>query len=304
VSKAKPEPDDWRAFELSALEREYSPSSMVADINDELAVYAEASRSAQQQHPPITLNYEVDGGSSVHQTIDLYLPYSHERQQAPEDQHTDRVYRDIPLLIYIHGGYWQALSKHESAFMVPGVLRYNCAVAVIDYTLAPTASVRHIVEQCRCAVNTLFAQAGSYHLDPNRFVVAGSSAGAHLAALSTMDLAVAGLVLLSGIYDLRPIVSTYINEPLLLNEEEACALNPLLQEHTRTTPCIVAVGQIETSEFHRQSRDYANYLRAYGVPVAERVVADRNHFDLPIALGRPSDLHDLTMTLLVSGRFY
>src|SRR6202034_4793004 len=95
------------------------------------------------------------------------------------------------------------------------------AFAAIDYTLAPRASVGTIVEQCRRAIASLHRQAGAVGFDARRIYVSGNSAGAHLAAMllvagwqAAHGLAqdvVAAAVLLSGTYDLAPLMGTYID---------------------------------------------------------------------------------------------
>ena len=62
-------------------------------------------------------------------------------------------------MVYIHGGYWQELSKNESCLMAPGLVEQGFNVAVIDYTLAPVASISHMIAQCCRAVAWLLAQA-------------------------------------------------------------------------------------------------------------------------------------------------
>ena len=99
-------------------------------------------------------------------------------------------------------------------------------IAAIDYTLAPQASVGFIVEQCRRAIASLHRQASALGFDARRIYVSGNSAGAHLAAMLLVagwqaayglaDDVVAGAVLLSGIYDLEPLMGTYIDAALHL----------------------------------------------------------------------------------------
>jgi len=85
-----------------------------------------------------------------------------------------------------------------------------------------------------------------------------------------------GLALLSGIYDLRPLVGTYINDALGLDENAAKALSPIQHDLSAFPPTLVAWGEDETDEFKRQSRAFAQPLsKACTVEIE-----GRNHFDI------------------------
>src|SRR5690606_10365618 len=142
-----------------------------------------------------------------------------------------------PLLVFIHGGYWQELSKASSLFAAPDCIEAGVAFAAIDYTLAPQASVHAMALECRRALSYLHEHSAELGLDPQRIVIAGSSAGAHLAAMCCLrdwedaTNLPAGLpaaaVLVSGIYDLEPLIDTSINGPLSLDAAAAGAVSPL-----------------------------------------------------------------------------
>ena len=214
-----------------------------------------------------------------------------------------------PLLVYIHGGYWQEHSKNESLFAAPDCVVNAIAFAAIDYTLAPQASIATIVEQCRRAIASLHRQAAKLGFDARRIYVAGSSAGAHLAALLLVagwqaayglaDDVVAGAVLLSGIYDIEPLMGTYIDSVLHLTAEDAAALSPLRLKLGRPVKTIVAWGDNETDEFKRQSRAFVSALIRSGFPVSEFDIAGTNHFDIVFGLAnRESVLGQATVEMI------
>jgi arylformamidase len=259
--------EGWRQWPRERLEREYSPSSVIPSLAIELEGYARASEAARRAAPPTVVSY----GPRPSETFDWF--------RAPSGGLA-------PALIYIHGGYWQELSKRESAFMVPPLREQGVGVAVVDYQLAPAARLEAIVDQCAAASRHLLDQAAELGIDPRRVVVAGCSAGGHLSAmvLGRVD-GLAGGILLSGVYDLRPLVGTYINDALGLDEGRAWAMSPFGRPMRAPVPLVVAVGDNEPSEFHRQNSEFAADRRAHGHPVAELRVAGRHHFDLPYDLG-------------------
>jgi arylformamidase len=219
--------------------------------------------------------------------------------------------RDAPLLVFIHGGYWQELSKNESLFAAPDCVANGIAFAAINYTLAPHTGVEMIVDQCRRAVAWLHAQSDVLGFHRDRLYLSGSSAGAHLAAMMLVkgwqhtagvaDNAIAGAILLSGIYDLEPLVGTRVSAPLNLTATDAAGLSPMRLAVGRPVPMIVAWGENETSEFKRQSRSYAARLEGAEFPVSQLEVAGANHFDIVFGLAdRASALGRATLELIGS----
>ncbi|MGB8803016.1 MAG: alpha/beta hydrolase, partial [Candidatus Acidiferrales bacterium] len=183
------------------------------------------------------------------------------------------------------------------------------AYAAIDYTLAPQASVGFIVEQCRRAIASLHRQASALGFDARRIYVSGNSAGAHLAAMLLVagwqaayglgDDVVAGAVLLSGIYDLEPLMGTYIDAALHLTGEDVAALSPMRLKPGRPVRTIVAWGDNETAEFKRQSRAFAATLVSAEFSVSEFELAGTNHFDIVFGLAhRGSVLGDATLEMI------
>ena len=191
-----------------------------------------------------------------------------------------------PLLIYIHGGYWQRLSADDSLFNAADAQQLGISLHAVEYTLAPHATVAEIVDECINDVLLLLQQ-----LVPSRVVIAGCSAGAHLAAMCArhpnVQSRIDGVALLSGIYDVRPIVRTPTNDPLHLTYETASAISPqLLPPTTPPLRALLAVGQHESSEFIRQNNEYGQLLKHQGADVAIEVIPGRDHFNLPYDLLR------------------
>lgn len=208
-----------------------------------------------------------------------------------------------PLVIFIHGGYWRALSKDQSAFMAPLLADLGIATAVPDYSLAPAASLTEITRQMRAALAWLWHQAESLGIDRDRIVVTGSSAGGHLAGTLMMTgwqqgFGLPGQVLkgalpLSGLFELAPIAGSHVQDWMSLTPQEVETLSPL-RALAGAPASVIAVAEQEVSGFHRQTRAYANAL---GAP--ELVVPDRNHFDIVFDLCDPvSGLSAALMRLL------
>ena len=191
-----------------------------------------------------------------------------------------RAGADAPLFVFVHGGYWQALSAAESMFLAPAVVARGWSYGAVEYTIAPTGTVEGMIAECRSAIVDLIDAAGS----PERVVVAGHSAGAHLVAMSTLvgssPVAVERVVLVSGVFDLRPVQMMSVNDALGWTPEQAEHLSPALHEASGHPAVTVVWGDRDTAAFGRQSREYAARLREQGLVVDEREYTDRHHFDI------------------------
>ncbi|MEQ1806572.1 MAG: alpha/beta hydrolase [Burkholderiaceae bacterium] len=281
----------WRDLDDAAREREYSPSSCIGgNYQPFVQAYAEKSREARA-HTPGRLGLAYRAGGA--QRLDLFVP-----RDGPGRAGL------APLLVFIHGGYWQELSKNDASFAATHCVAQGFALAALDYTLAPHASIVQMVDECRAALAWLHANAASLGIDPQRIVVAGSSAGAHLAAMAALPhpgrVPVKAAVLVSGIYELEPLVGTSINEALALTPESAREVSPALLPLQGFPPTIVCWGEVETTEFKRQSRAFAAQLERVGTRCETFEVAQRNHFDVILDLADPATRLGRSVAALLS----
>ncbi len=259
----------WHELTDDEREREYSPSSCLpdGDYRPFVAQYVHRSEAAWQEVEASAARTTVlRYGDLDTNTIDVAVP----------------SVEACPLLVFIHGGYWQELSKAESRFAAADCIARGWAFAAVDYTLAPAITVTGIVDECRAAVAALAA--ADLGFDSQRIVVAGSSAGAHLAAMAALapDSVVAAAVLVSGVFDLEPLVGTSINDALGLDAAEARRASPLHADLGAFPPAVVAFGDNETSEFKAQSAVFASAIGADAIEIAHR-----NHFDVILDLATP-----------------
>ncbi|GGI81440.1 hypothetical protein GCM10007978_19100 [Shewanella hanedai] len=168
-------------LEQALLEQEYSPSSCVDDIMIYIQQYIDQSQTVIQQAVADNsvlrnLSYgDPQCKNKEDEVLDLFLPTHHsvKAQEAATAQ-------GKKLHVFIHGGYWQELTKEESAFAANAFQQAGHYFAVINYSLAPKASLTEIVEQNRRALVWLAANADSLGFDANEIYLSGSSAGAHL----------------------------------------------------------------------------------------------------------------------------
>ncbi|MEV0325633.1 alpha/beta hydrolase [Micromonospora echinospora] len=249
------------------LDRELSPSSAAVDARATLTRYRLLSQAARRD-----LAHRVDVRYGPHPAEVLH----HFPPRRP----------GAPLLVFVHGGHWQESSKEDACFPAPGLVAAGFGYLALGYGLAPTRRLPEMSASVRRGLAWARDQARALGGREDAVFAAGSSAGAHLVAMAA-DLPLAGMFLLSGLYDLAPVVDSYVNDALGLTPAEAREQSPLLRPPP-AAPVLLAVGEHETGEYHRQQRRYAASLRRAGTPVTELVVAGRDHFDLLFDLGDPT----------------
>lgn len=190
-----------------------------------------------------------------------------------------------PTLAFIHGGYWQWNDKEPHAFIAEGLLACDINVALVEYTLAPRATMSEIVAEIQACTRWLLQGLATEFNASDRLIVSGHSAGGHLTAIALEVPGVHAGVAISGLFDLEPIRLCYLNEAVRMSREEAERNSPM-HRTPGTPPCIVTVGGAELPELVRQSTEYATYLRDSGRDGRELVLAGEDHFTILEQLAR------------------
>jgi arylformamidase len=210
-----------------------------------------------------------------------------------------------PLVVFIHGGYWQLGSRQDTAFAARALTAAGIDVAIPSYSLCPAVAVGDIITELRRCLIALWAATGK------RPVVVGHSAGGHLTAalLATdwgaepdargapADLVRTGLAI-SGVFELAPLIQTTMNARLRLDPGTAAAASPLFRPPPAGRTLVAAVGEHETGEFHRQSRAIVERWARAGAVTEYLSIAGVHHFTIVDELTRPgSALFDRVVAL-------
>ena len=268
----------WRGMDRAALDREYNARASVPDYEAEARRYAETSRTARQRLRMLPdLVYDPLSGNAM----DLF-------PGRPGG----------PLFLWIHGGYWRALSKADNHCVAPGLVAQGAHVAVMDYSLAPRADLDEIVRQVRAA--TAFCARNLAAWQARALYVGGSSAGGHLTGMVLADGwlgafglapdAVSGGIPISGLFDLEPVRLSHVNDWMRLDEAAARRNSPIHHIPPAPAPPILAsYGGLETGEFQRQTDAFADAWQSAGHLAEIAPQAARNHFDIVVALGDEAD---------------
>ena len=181
------------------------------------------------------------------------------------------------LLVFVHGGYWLAFDKSSWSHFAQGAVEAGWAVAMSSYDLCPNVSIAEITHQIARMVPVAAEMvAGPIHL-------AGHSAGGHLVARMVvpglLPDAVAARVKrvmpISPVADLRPLLKTSMNEKFKMDDSDARAESPVLQQPLEGVEVIAWVGGEERPVFLEQATALGE---AWGCDCV--IDAGKHHFDV------------------------
>jgi arylformamidase len=264
-----------------------------ARIPEHLAILREWDERSHHARASIACRLDLAYGSAASERLDLFTP------KAP----------GAPVLVYLHGGYWRALDKRDQSFVAPPFVAAGAMVVLPNYALCPAVGIEHIVLQLVQALAWVWRHAAEHGGDPSRIVVAGHSAGGHLAAMMLachwpavapdlpVDLVKSALAV-SGVFELEPLRhAPFLAPDLNLDAATARRLSPALMP-APAGRLVAVVGADESEEFRRQNAAIAAAWGTRAVTVCEEV-PERHHMNVLHELAEPSSrTHRLALQLL------
>jgi arylformamidase len=251
-------------------EVEYNNRARVPENPALIAGWARDAAAYRERHAPCSMAY----GTGARNVIDFF---------AGDGKG--------PIVVFIHGGYWQALDGSFFSHLAEGLNAHGIDVAIPSYDLCPDVTIEQIIEEMRMAMREL-ARLG------RPLVISGHSAGGHLAAclLATdwkaldgslpEDLVIAAYTI-SGLFDLGPLVATSINNAMRLDAPAARAASPLFWPAPARGSLDAVVGGNESAEYFRQSQSIVEAWGGAAITTRFGTVPDANHFTAIAPLADP-----------------
>ncbi len=261
----------FRGYSAEELELQFNPRAAVPD--HEAIVAAGVERAAAYREAAADATYDVAYGGHAMETLDIFRP------ENPEG---------APVHVYIHGGFWRSRVKEDFSYVAGPMVDAGAVVAVVNYALCPDVTLDEIVRQMRACCAFLYKNPEVHGGDPDRIHVSGHSAGGHLGAMlmatdwpaydNTLpaDL-IKSAVLISGIYEIAPVMDISVQEAVRLTPDMAERNSPIFMTPATKAPIAITVGGAESDEFRRQSAALADAWKGHA-PVEHFELPDLNHF--------------------------
>ena len=252
-------------YDQAALDAAYDQAAYAPNRDQVLARFAHMSELTRKRlGAPERLAY----GEKPIEGLDLY------RTKKP----------DAPVLVFVHGGAWRAGMARDYAFPAEVFVNAGANYAVLDFNnvLETNGDLMPMAEQVQRGIAWVHKNLGQ------NLYVCGTSSGAHLAGVAaTSALPVKGYVLGSGMYDLRGPRLSKRSAYVKFTDAIEHALSPQRHLERIRAPITLAYGSLETPEFQRESKDFADALTRAGKS-AEIIRAEGyNHFELTETLANP-----------------
>ncbi|KAJ8937145.1 hypothetical protein NQ318_011950 [Aromia moschata] len=200
-------------------------------------------------------------------------------------------FTDAPILLHIHGGYWQeeTLTHTNNSFPALSLHNYGIKYISVGYELCPNTNLHGIVNNIELAVYKCLEYAK--RLKSRGLYLSGHSAGAHLVAslfknfiptLSTEDQKLfKSAFLLCGLYDLSPLVESQANQIIGLDEESAEDASPIHYSNFGTeTSFHVVVAQHDSPVFRRQGKRLNDHIMSLGLHSRYILVENVDHYEI------------------------
>ena len=239
----------WRDWQ-GDIERQFNPRAWATDVEAQHALRGKLSAAARAR---LNGEFNVAYGDTPRQALDIYYAdqYADKYADKHADKHTDKRANEggAPIVVYLHGGYWRVGEKEKQAILAEPLVQAGFPVVMLGTDLCPAASLDTIVAQVMRGIVWSAQNAQRIGGDGRRIYLYGHSAGAHLAAMGLAedwtrhglpaDL-ICGATMVSGIYDVEPVLHISVNDLIRLTPDRVDALSPQFHPPRRPLPLVLA----------------------------------------------------------------
>jgi arylformamidase len=268
-----PDQPFWSALTAAEHEFQYNPQAAFPDFKDAQQFRNVANAAALTR---LARRADLAYGDHPLRKVDVY----------PATAGKDGL---APVHVFFHGGYWRAQDKQNFAFVAEPLVAAGITTVIANYELCPGSTLDGVAESAIAAVDWVRREATGFGGDPRRISLSGHSAGAHLAAeCIAHDWAahgvdpsfIVGTVLISGIYDPRPVMGTTVNAEVRLTEEIARRRDVERRPVFARRPSTLFVGGREPWHWIDQTYRYSHHLHRSGINPEVHTLPRWGHFDV------------------------
>lgn len=276
----------YRDYDQQTLDFQYNNQAQVADPKRYLDWYTTASERARARvHHQLSVAY----GALPDEKLDIFFP--------PESVLDGRR----PVIVFVHGGAWRNLERAGGSFAAETFTARGALYVVLGFSRMPAAgSLDEMVAQVRAAIAWLYENVGDYGGDPQQLNLVGHSSGAHLAGMALgadwprgygmPQQPIRNAVLVSGIYDLEPVRLSSRNDMLELDRAAEMRNSPCHNLPAASPGLLIVYGERDSSEFQRQSKEYARVCQRLFQTCGLLQLRGLNHYETIETLARPDSV--------------
>jgi len=235
-----------------------------------------------------TRHTDIAYGEDPQHRLDVYVPHK------PDAART--------VVVFWHGGRWSYGDKSDYRFVGAALTELGCVAVLPNYRHYPQVKMPGFMDDAARAAQWAGEHAADHGADPERLMLMGHSAGAHMAALVTLDqrylaaiakptaptkaTRIAGVIGLSGPYDFLPLLEPDVKDmfgpPPLYPESQ-----PINFVRADSPPMLLVHGLKDDTVWPKNSRNLAAALQKLGVPVTLDLYPNLTHADTAAALSAP-----------------
>lgn len=261
----------WRDWQHD-IERQFNPRAWATDVEEQHALRGRLSKAARER---LKGEFDIAYGDTPRQKLDVY--------RGANNANAGKS----PIVVYLHGGYWRVGEKEKQAILAEPLVQAGFPVVMLGTDLCPAVTLDTIVEQVMRGIVWAANNGQRIGGDGRRIYLYGHSAGAHLAAMGLAEdwtkhglpaNLICGGTLVSGIYDVEPVLHISVNDLIRLMSDRVQALSPQFHPPRRGLPLVLAAGGEEAPGWVAQTTEYAGVCRKAGCTVEVIVVPHEGHF--------------------------
>ena len=272
----------YRRFKnQTEIDKEYNAVSMVPDLKP----YIDSDTIANTQVIEKFQNtLDLKYGPMISETLDIFPA------ESP----------DSPVFVFVHGGYWRSLSSRDFSLVARGLVSQGFTVVLPNYSLCPLVSIPEITRQIKASIAWVYQNISKYNGSSDRIFVGGHSAGGQQVGMllstdwekeySIPNIVIKGGIPISGIFDLTPLYYSWLQPTIMLNQQVISTQSPQFQIPDNAPPILISVGEEESLEFIRQSKDYHKSWIDKDLESDLFIQPKKNHFTTFRDLNDPNSL--------------
>ncbi len=222
-------------------------------------------------------------GPEVRHALDVYVP-----KQATGP---------LPIVVFFYGGSWRRGERADYLFAADALTSRGYVAIVPDYRPFPDARFPAFVEDGAKAVRWVLDHAADFGGDPDRLYLMGHSAGAHIAAMLTLDESylaaegvpensIRGTIALAGPHAFYPSRTASV-APIFAHLADENAARPIVFVDGDEAPMLLLHGEDDDTVFVFNTVNLSKAVRDSGGSARHIIYPDVGHLGILFALARP-----------------